>query len=62
MRTARLIARRPRGRPDCPRAGRDTDSLPGARGADVDGVPVHAVRLSGLVAHQEVLMGTEGRP
>jgi 4-hydroxy-tetrahydrodipicolinate reductase len=37
-----------------------TKSLPGARGADVDGVRVHAVRLAGLVAHQEVLLGTEG--
>jgi 4-hydroxy-tetrahydrodipicolinate reductase len=36
------------------------ESLPGARGADVDGVPVHAVRLSGLVAHQEVLLGGQG--
>ena len=32
----------------------------GARGARVHGVPVHAVRLRGLVAHQEVLMGQEG--
>ncbi|UQX10199.1 4-hydroxy-tetrahydrodipicolinate reductase [Candidatus Mycobacterium methanotrophicum] len=37
-----------------------TASLPGARGADVDGVPVHSVRLAGLVAHQEVLFGTAG--
>lgn len=37
-----------------------TRCLPGARGADVDGVRVHAIRLSGLVAHQEVLLGTEG--
>jgi 4-hydroxy-tetrahydrodipicolinate reductase len=35
-------------------------SLPGARGADVDGIHVHAVRLSGLVAHQEVLLGGHG--
>ena len=34
--------------------------LEGARGADVDGIPVHSVRLAGLVAHQEVLFGTEG--
>jgi 4-hydroxy-tetrahydrodipicolinate reductase len=34
--------------------------LPGARGADVDGIPVHSVRLAGLVAHQEILFGTEG--
>lgn len=32
----------------------------GARGADVDGVHVHAVRLRGLVAHEEVLLGNPG--
>ena len=37
-----------------------TTSLAGARGADVDGVRVHAVRLRGLVAHQEVLLGNPG--
>jgi 4-hydroxy-tetrahydrodipicolinate reductase len=35
-------------------------ALEGARGATVDGVPVHSVRLAGLVAHQEVLLGTTG--
>lgn len=35
-------------------------SLEGARGARVDGVPVHSVRLRGLVAHQEVLFGGPG--
>ena len=35
-------------------------SLPGARGAEVDGVRVHSVRLRGLIAHQEVLFGGEG--
>ncbi|MGQ0845478.1 MAG: 4-hydroxy-tetrahydrodipicolinate reductase [Sporichthyaceae bacterium] len=59
-RTAELIAaaRRDAGlgpQPDATRSG-----LPGARGADADGVPVHAVRLRGLVAHQEVLFGSEG--
>ena len=34
--------------------------LEGARGADVDGVPVHAVRLRGLLAHEEVLFGNVG--
>ncbi|WP_375431241.1 4-hydroxy-tetrahydrodipicolinate reductase [uncultured Friedmanniella sp.] len=34
--------------------------LAGARGADVSGVRVHSVRLRGLVAHQEVLLGAEG--
>ena len=32
----------------------------GSRGADVDGVHVHSVRLAGLVAHQEVLFGGPG--
>ena len=34
--------------------------LPGARGTKVDGIPVHAVRMQGLVAHQEVIFGTSG--
>jgi 4-hydroxy-tetrahydrodipicolinate reductase len=37
-----------------------TSELPGARGADVDGIRVHSVRLPGLVAHQEVVLGTTG--
>lgn len=37
-----------------------TTALDGARGAVIDGVPVHSVRLSGLVAHQEVLLGGPG--
>ncbi|MFI6272940.1 4-hydroxy-tetrahydrodipicolinate reductase [Micromonospora zamorensis] len=36
------------------------DEVSGARGADIDGVRVHAVRATGLVAHQEVLFGTMG--
>ncbi len=35
-------------------------SLPGARGAKVGDVPVHSVRLRGLVAHQEVILGDTG--
>jgi 4-hydroxy-tetrahydrodipicolinate reductase len=33
----------------------------GARGGLVDGIAVHSVRLHGLVAHQEVLLGTTGQ-
>ncbi|HJG43816.1 4-hydroxy-tetrahydrodipicolinate reductase [Corynebacterium phoceense] len=36
-------------------------SLEGARGADVDGVPVHAVRMRGMVAHEEVIFGAQGQ-
>ncbi|MBN2176157.1 MAG: 4-hydroxy-tetrahydrodipicolinate reductase [Demequinaceae bacterium] len=35
-------------------------SLEGARGASVDGIPVHSVRLRGLVAHEEILFGNPG--
>ncbi|HEY3438820.1 MAG TPA: 4-hydroxy-tetrahydrodipicolinate reductase [Actinotalea sp.] len=37
-----------------------SQSLDGARGADVEGVRVHAVRLRGLVAHEEILLGNPG--
>ncbi len=57
-RTAALIADARKELPPNPDA--TTTGLPGARGADVDGVPVHSVRLAGLVAHQEVLFGTAG--
>jgi 4-hydroxy-tetrahydrodipicolinate reductase len=56
-RTAELIAEA-RGGKASPDA--TTQSLEGARGADVDGVHIHAVRLAGLVAHQEVLLGGHG--
>ncbi|MBV5244605.1 MULTISPECIES: 4-hydroxy-tetrahydrodipicolinate reductase [Mycolicibacterium] len=57
-RTARLIAEARKGMPPNPDA--TSTGLEGARGADVDGVPVHSIRLAGLVAHQEVLFGTLG--
>ena len=57
-RTAALIAAARTGMAPNPDA--TSTGLPGARGADVDGVPVHSVRLTGLVAHQEVLFGTMG--
>jgi 4-hydroxy-tetrahydrodipicolinate reductase len=58
-RTAELVAqaRRDAGVPAAPDA---TEVGREARGADVDGVPVHAVRLRGLIAHQEVLLGSAG--
>ncbi|MEU9133093.1 4-hydroxy-tetrahydrodipicolinate reductase [Kitasatospora sp. NPDC048540] len=59
-RTAQLIAAA-RDKAGLPRqSDPTTHGLPGARGADVDGVPVHAVRLRGLLAHQEVLFGDAG--
>jgi 4-hydroxy-tetrahydrodipicolinate reductase len=60
MHTARLIAaaRAEANRPPMPDATKE--EMAGARGTDVDGVRIHAVRAAGLVAHQEVLFGTEG--
>ena len=57
-RTAELVAEARAGLPAMPDA--TTTALDGARGADVSGVRVHAVRLAGLVAHQEVLLGGVG--
>jgi len=37
-----------------------SEALDGARGASVDGIPVHSVRLRGLVAHEEILLGNPG--
>ncbi|GGO93521.1 4-hydroxy-tetrahydrodipicolinate reductase [Wenjunlia tyrosinilytica] len=60
VRTAQLIAEARREAGTGPQPDATTTALEGARGADVDGVPVHAVRLRGLVAHQEVLFGDAG--
>ena len=59
-RTAELMsaARKEAGLPAMPDA--TTTSLAGARGATVGDIPVHSVRLRGLVAHQEVLLGGIG--
>jgi 4-hydroxy-tetrahydrodipicolinate reductase len=59
-RTAELIAaaRRDAGLGPVPDA--TSTSLDGARGADVDGIRVHGLRIRGLVAHQEVVLGGVG--
>jgi len=60
MRTAALIgeARSAAGLGAPPDATKE--ELAGARGASVDDIHVHSVRLAGLVAHQEVLFGGHG--
>ncbi|MFC8302109.1 4-hydroxy-tetrahydrodipicolinate reductase [Specibacter sp. NPDC057265] len=60
LRTAELLAaaRQDAGVPAAPDA--TEGGLDGARGANVHGIPVHSVRLAGLVAHQEVLLGSHG--
>jgi 4-hydroxy-tetrahydrodipicolinate reductase len=60
LRTAAMIAdaRKDAGLGTPPDA--TTSELPGARGTVVDGIHVHSVRVAGLVAHQEVLLGGHG--
>jgi 4-hydroxy-tetrahydrodipicolinate reductase len=55
--TARLIAAARSGMDPMPDA--TTQEEPGARGAVVDGVRVHSLRISGMIAHQEVVFGGE---
>jgi 4-hydroxy-tetrahydrodipicolinate reductase len=60
LRTAELIAaaRHDAGLDAPPDA--TTQARPGARGAEVGGVHVHALRIAGMVAHQEIVFGAEG--
>ncbi|WP_018922275.1 4-hydroxy-tetrahydrodipicolinate reductase [Salsuginibacillus kocurii] len=39
----------------------ETEEMQGARGADMEGMHIHSVRLPGLVAHQEVMFGGSGQ-
>jgi len=59
MKTVELIketrTKKIQGHPD------EKETLPGARGAESDGIRVHSVRLPGLVAHEEVLFGGNGQ-
>lgn len=59
VKTAELIQEaresKQQGHPD------EKETLAGARGADIDGMKVHSVRLPGLIAHQEVVFGSSGQ-
>lgn len=48
---------------ECTSPGRETEGegCEGARGALINGVPVHSVRSDGYVAHQEVILGSKGQ-
>jgi 4-hydroxy-tetrahydrodipicolinate reductase len=60
LRTAQAIAAAARG-PLNARRPPLHEVAPGARGALVDGVPIHSIRLPGLLAHQEVVFGQAGQ-
>jgi 4-hydroxy-tetrahydrodipicolinate reductase len=59
VKTAEMIAeaRKPKiqGHPE------EKETIAGARGANYDGMHIHSVRLPGLVAHQQVMFGSEGQ-
>jgi len=59
-RTAELMSKARKEAGLAPMPDATTSSLDGARGATVGDIPVHSVRLRGLVAHQEVLLGGIG--
>ena len=59
-RTAELMAKSRKETGLAPMPDATSTSLDGARGATVGDIPVHSVRLRGLVAHQEVLLGGIG--
>jgi 4-hydroxy-tetrahydrodipicolinate reductase len=59
-RTASLIADARRRAGSGPVPDATSSALEGARGADVEGIRVHGLRIRGLVAHQEVILGGLG--
>jgi 4-hydroxy-tetrahydrodipicolinate reductase len=59
-RTAALIAAARREAGSGPVPDATSTGLEGARGADVEGIRVHGLRIRGLVAHQEVILGGLG--
>jgi 4-hydroxy-tetrahydrodipicolinate reductase len=59
-RTAELVAEARAAAGSAPMPDATKTALDGARGATVESVPVHSVRLRGLIAHQEVLLGSVG--
>ena len=59
-RTASLIAAARNDAGSAPIPDATSTALDGARGAEVDGIRVHSLRIRGLVAHQEVILGGPG--
>jgi len=60
LQTAQLLAEM--GKTYNPPSVKETEKLPGARGAQADeNIRIHSVRLPGLIAHQEVIFGAAGQ-
>mgnify|MGYP006323523783 FL=1 len=59
-RTAEMIAQARSEAGSAPMPDATTEEVPGARGANIEGVHVHAARVLGMIAHQEVIFGGAG--
>lgn len=59
VKTAQMISEvrhtKKQGHPD------EKETIQGARGADMDGMHIHSIRLPGLIAHQQVMFGADGQ-
>ena len=60
IRTAELISQSRKEAKLPPMPDKTLTSLDGARGSKVGDVPIHSIRMRGLVAHQEVILGDPG--
>jgi 4-hydroxy-tetrahydrodipicolinate reductase len=38
----------------------ESETIPGARGANYHGIPIHAIRLPGFLANQQIIFGSDG--
>lgn len=63
LKTAEMIGRSwaGRGAEETENTIEEWESLPGARGGQLEGIHIHSVRLPGFVAHQEVIFGLPGQ-
>ena len=60
VRTAEMMTESRSAAKRAPMPDKTSKSIPGARGGKVGDLPVHSVRMAGLVAHQEVIFGEKG--
>lgn len=58
IRTAELIAETRKAQPK--KVEKNKETLPGARGALCQEIPIHSIRLPGLIAHQQIMFGGLG--
>jgi len=57
IKSAEILAK---ARQEKPETHLSKEVIPGARGANHLGIPIHAIRLPGLLAHQQIMFGSEG--